>query len=85
MKKELKINNKIFVMSDTDYLQLNDTHRKTLQKLSTLSEDLYPELHNPVVTCNFTVPPHQTFLFFGWFQSNFLTSHHELPFLKQLC
>lgn len=45
---ELKINNKIFVMSDTDYLQLNDTHRKTLKELSTLSEDLYPELHNPV-------------------------------------
>ena len=35
-------------MSDTDYLQLNDTHRKTLQELSALSEDLYPELHNPV-------------------------------------
>ena len=48
MEKELKINNKIFVMSDTDYLQLNDTHRKTLQELSTLSEDVYPELHNPV-------------------------------------
>ena len=45
---ELKINNKIFVMSDTDYRQLNDTHRKTLQELSTLSEDVYPELHNPV-------------------------------------
>lgn len=48
MEKELKINNKIFVMSDTDYRQLNDTHRKTLQELSTLSEDVYPELHNPV-------------------------------------
>ena len=48
MEKELKINNKIFVMSDTDYRQLNDTHRKTLQGLSTLSEDVYPELHNPV-------------------------------------
>ena len=48
MEKELKINNKIFVMSDTDYLQLNNTHRKILQELSTLSEDLYPELHNPV-------------------------------------
>ena len=48
MEKELKINNKIFVMSDTDYLQLNDNHRKTLQELSTLSKDLYPELHNPV-------------------------------------
>lgn len=48
MEKELKINNKIFIMSDTDYLQLNDTHRKTLQELSTLSEDLYPELQNPV-------------------------------------
>lgn len=48
MEKELRINNKIFVISDTDYLQLNDTHRKTLQELSTLSEDLYPELHNPI-------------------------------------
>lgn len=48
MEKELKINNKIFVMNDTDYRQLNDTHRKTLQELSTLSEDVYPELHNPV-------------------------------------
>lgn len=48
MEKELKINNKIFVMSDTDYRQLNDTHRKTLQEISTLSEDVYPELHNPV-------------------------------------
>ena len=45
---ELKVNNKLFVMSDTDYLQLNDTHRKTLQELSALSVDLYPELHNPV-------------------------------------
>ena len=45
---ELKVNNKLFVMSDTDYLQLNDTHYKTLQKLSMLSEDMYPELHNPV-------------------------------------
>ena len=35
-------------MSDTDYLHLNDTHRKTLQELSMLSEDIYPELHNPV-------------------------------------
>ena len=35
-------------MSDTDYRQLNNTHRKTLQELSTLSEDVYPELHNPV-------------------------------------
>lgn len=48
MEKELKINNKIFVMSDTNYRQLNNTHRKTLQELSTLSEDVYPELHNPV-------------------------------------
>lgn len=48
MEKELKINNKIFIMSDTNYRQLNDTHRKTLQELSTLSEDVYPELHNPV-------------------------------------
>lgn len=48
METELKINNKIFIMSDTDYRQLNDTHRKTLQELSTLSEDVYPELHNPV-------------------------------------
>lgn len=48
MEKELKINNKIFIMSDTDYLQLNNTHRKTLSELSTLPEDLYPELHNPV-------------------------------------
>ena len=45
---ELKVNNKLFVMSDTDYLQLNNTHRKTLQELSMLSEDMYPELHNPV-------------------------------------
>ena len=45
---ELKINNKLFVMSDTDYLKLNDTHRNTLQELSMLSEDMYPELHNPV-------------------------------------
>lgn len=45
---ELKVNNKRFVMSDTDYLHLNDTHRKTLQELSMLSEDIYPELHNPV-------------------------------------
>jgi hypothetical protein len=45
---ELKVNNKLFVMSDTDYLQLNDTHYKTLQELSMLSEDIYPELHNPV-------------------------------------
>ena len=45
---ELKVNNKLFVMSDTDYLKLNDTHYKTLQELSMLSEDIYPELHNPV-------------------------------------
>lgn len=49
---ELKINNKIFIISDTDYLQLNDTHRKTLRELSTLSEDLYPELHNPIYILN---------------------------------
>lgn len=48
MEKELKINNKIFVMSDTNYRQLNNTYRKTLQELSTLSEDVYPELLNPV-------------------------------------
>lgn len=35
-------------MSDTDYLKLTDVHRKTLQELSMLSEDMYPELHNPV-------------------------------------
>ena len=45
---ELKVNNKLFVMSDTDYLKLNDTHYKTLQELSMLSEDMYPELHNPI-------------------------------------
>lgn len=45
---ELKVNNKLFVMSDTDYLKLTDVHRKTLQELSMLSEDIYPELHNPV-------------------------------------
>ena len=45
---ELKVNNKLFVMSDTDYLKLTDVHRKTLQELSMLSEDMYPELHNPV-------------------------------------
>ena len=45
---ELKVNDKLFVMSDTDYIQLNDTHYKTLQELSMLSEDIYPELHNPV-------------------------------------
>ena len=45
---ELKVNNKLFVMSDTDYLQLTDVHCKTLQELSMLSEDMYPELHNPV-------------------------------------
>jgi hypothetical protein len=45
---ELKVNNKLFVMSDTDYLKLTDIHRKTLQELSMLSEDMYPELHNPV-------------------------------------
>ena len=45
---ELKVNNKLFVMSDTDYLQLTAIHRKTLQELSMLSEDMYPELHNPV-------------------------------------
>lgn len=45
---EVRVNNKLFVISDTDYLQLTDVHRKTLQELSTLSEDMYPELHNPV-------------------------------------
>ena len=30
MEKELKINNKIFIMSDTNYRQLNDTHRKNI-------------------------------------------------------
>lgn len=45
---ELKVNNKLFVMSDTDYLKLTDVHHKTLQELSMLSEDIYPELHNPV-------------------------------------
>lgn len=45
---ELKVNNKLFVISDTDYLKLTDVHRKTLQELSMLSEDMYPELHNPV-------------------------------------
>ena len=35
-------------MSDTNYRQLNNTYRKTLQELSTLSEDVYPELLNPV-------------------------------------
>ena len=35
-------------MSDTDYLKLTDVHHKTLQELSMLSEDMYPELHNPV-------------------------------------
>lgn len=45
---ELKINNTIFVISDTDYPKLNDIHRKTLQELSTLSKEIYPELQNPV-------------------------------------
>lgn len=45
---ELKVNNKLFVMNDTDYLKLTDVHHKTLQELSMLSEDIYPELHNPV-------------------------------------
>ena len=45
---ELKVNNKLFVMSDIDYSKLTDVHRKTLQELSMLSEDIYPELHNPV-------------------------------------
>ena len=35
-------------MSDIDYSKLTDMHRKTLQELSMLSEDIYPELHNPV-------------------------------------
>ena len=43
---ELKINNKLFVMSDIDYSKLTDVHRKTLQELIMLSEDIYPELHN---------------------------------------
>lgn len=45
---EFKINNKIFIIDDTEYTQLTDQHYKTLQELTTLSEDLYPELHNPV-------------------------------------
>ena len=45
---ELKVNNKLFVMSAIDYSKLTDVHRKTLQELSMLSEDIYPELHNPV-------------------------------------
>ena len=45
---ELKVNNKLFVMSHIDYSKLTDVHRKTLQELSMLSEDIYPELHNPV-------------------------------------
>ena len=45
---ELKINNKIFIIEDTDYPQLTEQNYKTLQELSALSEDLYPELRNPV-------------------------------------
>ena len=45
---ELKINDKIFVIEDTDYPQLTEQNYKTLRELSTLPEDLYPELHNPV-------------------------------------
>lgn len=45
---ELKINDKIFIIDDTEYTQLTDQNYTTLQELTTLSEDLYPELRNPV-------------------------------------